>query len=219
MNREFLENPNSDTTPVSPTLHEAPAIPRFPPFMANGEPVGEVPRLRALPPVATAPMHRFAEPLTARMADFLREIGLEVVPCDLPEPCFLPGIQIDQGRLLVDESRLLYPGDLLHEAGHLAVIPAENRTGLHGSVTTDLGDEIGAIAWSYAAALHLEIDPAVVFHPNGYRGSSDTFLANFNEGRYVGVPLLQWMGLTLEENPARERELPPYPHMLKWLRD
>jgi hypothetical protein len=164
-------------------------------------------------------MHRFTEPLTARLVAFLQEIGLEVIPAEISEPSFLPGIQIDHGRLLVDESRLLYPGDLLHEAGHLAVTPAGDRAQLHGSVTSDLGDEIGAIAWSYAAVLHLEIDPAVVFHPHGYRGSSETFMENFREGRYVGVPLLQWMGLTLEEKPALQQNLPSYPHMLKWLRD
>lgn len=164
-------------------------------------------------------MHSFVRPLTARIVEFLQHIGLEVRACELPHPSFLPGVHVDRGCLLVDESRLLYPGDLLHEAGHLATMPATERAQRHGDVGADLGEEIGAIAWSYAAARHLEIDPAVVFHPHGYRGASEGFLENFRQGRYVGVPLLQWMELTLEEKNAREQGTAPYPHMLKWLRD
>ena len=165
------------------------------------------------------PVHAFADPLTARIAAFLREIGLEVRACELPEASFLPGIGIERGCVMIDESRLLYPGDLLHEAGHLAMMTREDRAVRSGDVGADLGEEIGAIAWSYAAAVHLEIDPAVVFHPDGYRGASEGFLTNFREGRFVGVPLLQWMELTLDEKNARAEGRPPYPAMLKWLRD
>jgi hypothetical protein len=165
------------------------------------------------------PIASSAEPHTARIAGFLREIGLEVEMCDLVSPCFLPGVRVERGRVLVDEARLLHPGDLLHEAGHLAVMTAADRAGREGDVGADLGEEIGAIAWSYAAALHLGIDPSVVFHPEGYRGASGGFLDNFRHGRFVGVPLLQWMELTYEPKNAAEAGVPPYPHMVKWLRD
>jgi hypothetical protein len=62
-------------------------------------------------------MNAFTEPLTARIAAFLQEIGLEVERRELPEPCFLPGVRLERGRVLVDEARLLSPGDVLHEAG------------------------------------------------------------------------------------------------------
>ncbi|HLL45330.1 MAG TPA: hypothetical protein VK399_01415 [Longimicrobiaceae bacterium] len=96
---------------------------------------------------------------------------MEVLARDLPDACFLPGVRVDRGRLLVDEARLLYPGDLLHEAGHVAIMPAAERGEREGDVGADLDEEIGAIAWSYAAAVHLELDPAVVFHAHGYRGA------------------------------------------------
>ena len=67
----------------------------------------------------------------------------------------------------------------------------------------DGGDELGAIAWSYAAALHLQLDPGVVFHEQGYHGGSQSILENFAAGRYIGVPMLQWRGLTLDEKSAR----------------
>ena len=164
-------------------------------------------------------MSVFADPLTARIAAFLEEIGLEVCAADLTEPTFLPGILLDRGRVLIDESRLAHPGDLLHEAGHLAVMTPKKRAKCGVDATKNMGEEIGAIGWSYAALTHLGLDPAVVFHPQGYKGGAQSMIDNFREGRFLGVPLLQWMGLTLDEKAAREQNLPPYPHMQRWLRE
>lgn len=164
-------------------------------------------------------MNDFANPLTAKIVAFLRSTGLEVRPAALTTPCFLPGIQIQAGGLLVDEARLLYPGDLLHEAGHLALKEPVKRAKAGVNAGKNLGEEIGAICWSWAALTHLGLEPAVVFHPAGYKGASQSFIENFSEGRGPGVPLLQWMGLTLDEKNAREQGLPPFPHMLRWLRE
>lgn len=159
----------------------------------------------------------FADPVTDQMAAFLRGIGLPVLHGRFDQS-FLPGLALDNGRIVIDEERLLYPGDVLHEAGHLAVTPAADRSQVGGNLAVGMGDEIGAIIWSYAAALHLGIDPAIVFHPHGYRNSSSAFLENFREGRYVGVPLLQWMGMTYDEAKGAELGVPPFPHMIQWLR-
>jgi hypothetical protein len=163
-------------------------------------------------------MQPFTNPLTACIADFLDSIGVEVAKADLPEPTFLPGIKVEQGRLIVDEGRLLYPGDLLHEAGHIAVMTPADRAERRGDIGVAQGEEIAAIAWSYAATVHLGIDPAVVFHPNGYRGDSKLFLDSFEQGRFIGVPLLQWMGLTLTEKNSEQENIPVYPEMIRWLR-
>ncbi len=152
------------------------------------------------------------------IADFLLEIGLEVGTGVIEEKTILPGIQIVRGRLIIDETKLLHPGDLLHEAGHLAVTPANRRKELHGDVEQGGGEEMAAIAWSYAAAIHLGLPPAVVFHADGYHGGAQSILENFAQGRTVGVPLLQWMGLTFEEKIARQQGLRPYPAMVNWLR-
>jgi hypothetical protein len=150
------------------------------------------------------------EPIVERMISFLDRIGLSVRTSEISEPSFLPGIAIRGGALVVDESRLLYPGDLLHEAGHLALLPPEARAEIFADAGVDAGFEMGAIAWSYAAALHLGIDPAVVFHESGYKGASTSILENFAAARYIGVPILQWVGLTTTE---------AYPSMHRWLRD
>lgn len=165
----------------------------------------------------------FKNDLTRQLADFISEIGLEIVPTTFEVDTFLPGILVENGRLLVDELKLTYPGDLLHEAGHLAVAPASVRPTLSGEVV--LPDvamepvEVQAMAWSYAAILHLGLDPAIVFHSDGYRGDAEKLLLNFNVGAYIGVNGLEDAGLTVTGKRAKELGVPPYPHMVKWLRD
>lgn len=164
------------------------------------------------------PDHQFSDPLTARIVDFLRGIGLEVRAGAVPQPTFLPGVFVERGALVIDEARLRYPGDLLHEAGHLAVMPPDRRAATSGDAGSDAAEEMMAIAWSYAAALQLQLDPAVVFHAHGYRGEGQTIVENFGQGRYFGVPMLQWLGMTVEPAQAATRGVAPYPHMLHWLR-
>jgi hypothetical protein len=157
----------------------------------------------------------FADPLTRRLAAFVRDIGIDVRSAALPPNTFLPGLEIRDGALLIDEARLTYPGDILHEAGHLAVAdPAERNA---PTLSPSDGEELTAIAWSYAAASHLAIDPAVVFHA-AFKGGGAAIIANFDAGRYFGVPLLQLYGMCCEPHRAAEKAVPPYPHMLRWLR-
>jgi len=163
--------------------------------------------------------HEFKDELTARIVAFLTGIGLEVSTGDISEKTFLPGIFIDRGVLIIDESKLEYPGDLLHEAGHLTVIPSSQRGQLELDVSKMAADEMMAIAWSYAALVHIGLEPSVVFHPGGYRGGSQSLIDNFTQGRYFGVPMLQWVGMTAEGARAKEMEVAPYPNMIKWLRE
>jgi hypothetical protein len=125
--------------------------------------------------------------------------------------------------LLVDEARLAFPGDLLHEAGHVAAAPAWARPSLSGAIdvpgldTSNL--EWAAIPWSYAAALAIGIDPAIVFHGGGYRGHSEGLLATFAAGVPIGAHLLEEAGMTAVGARAAALGVPPYPHMLRWLRE
>jgi hypothetical protein len=170
--------------------------------------------------MAAAP---FADPTAAAIAAFLDAVGIVVERAALgDDDCFLPGIRVDRGRLLVDESRLTWPGDLLHEAGHIAVAPAEARPAMTGDVAVEGIDmqqlEIAAVPWSYAAALAIGIDPAVVFHTGGYRGRSEGLLASFGYGLYPGAHLLEAQGMTVSDRRAAECGVAPFPHMLRWLR-
>jgi hypothetical protein len=158
---------------------------------------------------------KFADPLTRRLAEFVRDIGIEVRPASLPENTFLPGLEISHGAILVDEARLTFPGDILHEAGHVAVADPVERSA--PTLSPNGGDELTTIAWSYAAARHLGVDPALVFHA-AFNGGGASIVANFDAGRYFGVPLLQLYGMSCEPQRAAEKGVPPYPHMLRWVR-
>lgn len=62
-----------------------------------------------------------------------------------------------------------------------------------------------SISWSYAAALHLGLDPSVVFQANGYPRGSQSPLDNFANDQFIGLPMLQWAGLTADLARACER--------------
>lgn len=160
----------------------------------------------------------FTDSLTQKIVDFITSIGLPVRKETLPDDTFLPGIRIVEGVIVVDEERLSYPGDLLHEAAHLAVVPADIRAVLTDNVREthpehDSG-ESESLAWSYAAALAAGIDPAVVFHPDGYRGNAAGLLLNFQMGVPIGVQPLMECGMT--HSPAQGEAA--FPNMARWLR-
>lgn len=160
---------------------------------------------------------QFEDPLIATIVAFLDRIGVPVKIEPVAQGSFLPGVTVRYGTLIFDPANLPWPGDLLHEAGHIALTDPEVR-GKIAEVSDSGGEEMAAIAWSYAAALELGIDPAIVFHEAGYQGDSENILRNFGDGRYFGVPLLDHYGLTAEAKWAEARGMTPYPAMTRWLR-
>jgi hypothetical protein len=157
-----------------------------------------------------------------RCIEFLAEIGITVSWKKLEGPCFLPGLSIENGAIIIDKDALKYPGDILHEAGHIAVVPAAERATLSGTTIdkrlNNKAEEMMAIAWSYAACVHLDIDPGFVFHDDGYKGGGSYIVDNFREKKYFGLPMLQWTGMAIDPKNAIKGQ-PAYPDMIKWLRD
>jgi hypothetical protein len=156
----------------------------------------------------------FNENILDSIVTFLNSINIKVVEEELKNDTFLPGLSLKKDTILMDKTKLKYPGDLLHEAGHIAVTE-ENLRPLIGTEKMEknwptLGDEIAAILWSYAALSHLKLDPIVVFHPYGYKGSSEWYIEQFTNEVYTGLPLLKWMGLCSDDDK--------FPIMKKWLR-
>lgn len=152
-----------------------------------------------------------------KILGFLSEIGISVHETTLPSDTFLPGLDLGPGCLHVDFNQLKYPGDLLHEAGHLAVTTPEQRAligtdAIEQPWPTD-GEEIVAVLWSFAAAKHIDLPLEVLFHPNGYKGQSDWLIESFESGTYVGLPLLEWMGLTGPQDTPDA-----FPKMKQWVR-
>lgn len=142
------------------------------------------------------------------ICSFLAGIGveLEVGPFDGPD--LLPGLAVRRGSIRIDPSAEVFPGDLLHEAGHIAVTAPELRATLD-QVGDDPGEEMAAIAWSVAAARACGVPLEVLFHPEGYKGGSAAMLAAFADNRGPGIPMLGWYGLG---------EIGAFPAMTRWLR-
>jgi hypothetical protein len=158
----------------------------------------------------------FFDPLTEKLATFVRGVGIGVEAAALDEPTRFPGLDIRNGAVLIDEARLVHPGNILHEAGHLAVTDPAVR--MQPTISPTGGEELSALAWSYAAAFHLGFGAELVFYPGSYQGWAESLIENFSEGRYMGVPLLQRYGMAVEPRLAAARGVEPFPHMLRWVR-
>lgn len=160
--------------------------------------------------------------------DFIAGIGLTIGESELPDDTFLPGIALRAGALSVDPPKLLWPGDLLHEAGHLAVLPAEIRATAHDDLVDALdiehAGEQEAMAWAYAATVAIGIPATVLIHPGGYKGRSADILTMYAFGIYPGLRGLCRLGLAASPGfgsalDAEGNAQPHYPQMLRWLRD
>lgn len=79
---------------------------------------------------------------------FLAEIGIAVEFGPLEDETFLPGLAIQGCVIRVDREHLLSPGDILHEAGHIALTAPEDRAAQGGNVNSDPGIEMGVLAWT-----------------------------------------------------------------------
>lgn len=152
--------------------------------------------------------------LIEQMTLFLSERGIPSRFQTLDGACFLPGLEIQNGTLLIDSEQLKWPGDILHEAAHIALNPPSKRAALSGKLEVSPADEMAALAWSYAAAVALEIDPHIVFHQGGYKNGGAQLVSQFGDvaaGRSMvapGVPMLQWYRMSRN-----------FPEMTSWLRD
>jgi hypothetical protein len=147
---------------------------------------------------------------------FLDRIGISYRMGSVPGDTFLPGLEISAGGLTIDPERLSYPGDILHEAGHIALTPTSERANLDqdalGAQSPKESEEIGVLLWTYLAAKDIGLPPDVVFHAGGYKKGSNWLIEQFESGTYIGLPLLVWMGIA-EESAAG------LPGVRQWLRD
>lgn len=166
----------------------------------------------------------FDSPESRTIRAFLDRIGIAVVVETLPGDTCLPGMTVRYGKLIVDPDRIGHPGDMLHDAGHIAVLAPEVRGTLASVPEGNGAQEMATIAWSYAAAVEIGISMETLFHDHGYHGggtigSGGSFLTEaFERGAFVGAPLLDFYGMALSPEKAAAQGVAPYPHMLRWLR-
>lgn len=160
-----------------------------------------------------------SRPVIDIIIDFVTSIGLDVVKRPINSDTFLPGLLLENGKIIVDTDKLLYPGDILHEAGHLAAFDRQTRKTISDPLPEYMsaGYEMMALAWSYAACLHIGFPPEVVFHDGGYKGGGSHLAQTFAGGSYIGLPMLQYKGLAYDKKMAAEKNALPYPNMIRWL--
>ena len=148
---------------------------------------------------------------------FFDEISISYNFTKIETETFLPGIQIKNGSLQIDMEKLKYPGDLLHEAGHIAVSSSAERESLNDNVVENnsekAGEEMAVLLWSFAAARKIGLPAEIVFHEDGYKGEAKWLTEQFESEKYIGLPLLQLMNLTDFEGENA------FPQMKTWLRE
>lgn len=158
------------------------------------------------------------EAAAARCLAFLDKVGIEVDWVgEGVETQFLDGLAIINGRLLVDPDTPIWPSDLLHEGGHIAVASPEDRPTL-GPLEPDPTDEMMAIAWSFAAARQCDLPLRQLFHSGGYREDSAKLIQSFATGHYIGAPMLGYYGMCADMRTALEQGVASFPNMIRWLR-
>jgi hypothetical protein len=160
--------------------------------------------------------------VAGKIMDFLTGIGVPFELTTIEQNTFLPGLHLHFGVLQIDLEKLEFPGDILHEAGHIAICEPKARPFLQGDVFKNgllngrqaqhmHGEEMAATAWAVAAVTHLGLPLDLVFHEKGYRGWSKNLIDAFSDGGGFGFPLLGAWEMTHPEKG--------YPHMQKWIRD
>jgi hypothetical protein len=154
---------------------------------------------------------------------FLNAIGIQTLFREIDPDSFLPGLSIENGTIIIDINQLEYPGDILHEAGHIAVVPAKDRPRLTATSIINRqnreAEEMMAIAWSYAVCIYLEINPYFVFHAEGYKQGGDYIVESCGDNTYFGSSMLQEIGLIADESKTSRVQISSYPNMIKWLRN
>ncbi|MCF7499775.1 hypothetical protein [Pseudoalteromonas sp. L1] len=153
--------------------------------------------------------------------NFLTKIKIAYEMTDLKNKTLLPGLFIQNGILQIDINKLKYPGDILHEAGHIAVCEPIFREQLTGDVYKNglsikrepqamHGEEIAATAWSVAAVKYLGLPMELIFHEKSYKGSAQNLFDLFENGGLFGQPLLQAWDMTCPNSG--------FPIMREWIR-
>lgn len=172
------------------------------------------------------------------VTEFLSTIGLPW-RWDSGANGFCAGVDISDGVLLIDPST--QPSTVLHEAGHLAVLPGEFRAlaqrnigGVQKLVLehVDFSDPDGdlqcaamqcsdpeATAWAWAAGHHLGLSPITIIRDDEYSGEGAVVRLQLATRGYFGINGLARAGFCAAKpgRYAEARQLPAFPKLRFWL--
>lgn len=72
--------------------------------------------------------------IVQKIMSFLAQIEVPFTLASIEQNTFLPGLLLQHGVLQIDLEKLIFPGDIPHEAGHIAICEPKERLFLHGDV-------------------------------------------------------------------------------------
>lgn len=173
-----------------------------------------------------------------RITAFFSDIGL---PWRWQEGAsgFIEHVEIADGGLLID--RRARPSGVLHEGGHLAVLPGCFRRLAQRNVSgvcklmldrIDFSDPDGplqraalqcsdpeATAWAWAAGVHLGLAPEVIIQDDEYDGSGSGERLGLRLCKHPGIHGLSHAGFCAIRpgQLATARGLPAFPKLKYWL--
>jgi hypothetical protein len=169
---------------------------------------------------------------------FLQQIGILVV-VEPGADGFLPHCRIVEGCLLVDPRCPV--SNLLHEAGHLAIIPSIYRAWVSDDIVMGISrmfeDAMGrglhpdhpliravmqtsdreATAWAWAVGNHLGIAEDKIILDSEYEAGGYVIRAELRQRAYPGINGLAHAGFCSTRIP--HGGLPVYPQLAFWLQD
>lgn len=173
-----------------------------------------------------------------RATEFLSTIGIQWAWTDHAKG-FLDDVEIRDGGLLIKRDALV--SNVLHEAGHLALVPGEYRHLATGGLSvalktmdasTDFSDPDSAAArasiqcsdpevtaWAYAAGVHLGLDPTIIIKDGQYDNEGALIRLSLGMNAYAGINGLSHAGLCAVKAGAyaEARGLPAYPKLKFWV--
>jgi hypothetical protein len=128
---------------------------------------------------------------------------------------------------------------LLHEAGHLAVIPGRYRVQVGENLESSLGKimdqvdwsdpdslecrmalqcgETEATAWAWAAGIHLGLKPQEIIADEDYDGTGASMRVCLEHDAYLGINGMCHAGFCGRGELGRRRGLPIYPKLSYWV--
>lgn len=171
-----------------------------------------------------------------QVVEFLIAIGLPVVRCERTGG-FVPDVRIVNGALHVTDQATA--PNVLHEAGHLAIIPARYRPLMDDDIEAgiermmeaiDWSDpdapecrmatqcgETEATAWAWAAGIHLGLEHTDIIADEDYGRQGAGVRWRLEHDAYLGINGLCHAGFCGRGELGRKRGLPLYPALSYWL--
>jgi hypothetical protein len=171
--------------------------------------------------------------------NFLREIGLRFQESPGANG-FTPGIDIKDGVMLIDTT-VAIASNILHEAGHLAIVPEEFRVYFQSNVAggqcaaLDEAARIGAepdspmlravmqtsdteaTAWAWAAGKHLGIPEEIIILDEEYSRGGEAIRLMLKVGMYMGIHGLSHAGFcAINKRSSDFRGIALYPALERW---